>query len=84
MSDDVQMNFQYIIIITEEEKTWQLPKNQVLELPSSNQVEADTRIIMEALKSESTVTLEEITLLIPTFLFLCVMLTVTKHVTSDE
>ena len=60
-SDDVRMNFQYPIIVTAEEKTWQLSTNQVLELPSSNHVEADTRIIMEALKSENTETLEDIT-----------------------
>ena len=45
----------YPIIIAEEEKTWHLSSTKMLELPSSNHVEADTQIIMDALKKEKTV-----------------------------
>ena len=41
--------------ILSEEKTWSLTATSVEQLPSSNHVEADTRIILEASKSSNTV-----------------------------
>ena len=54
-SIDVRKNLKYELIVTEEEKTWKISRNSIVEPESSNHVEADTRIIMEALKSEGPV-----------------------------
>ena len=43
------------IIVTEEEKTWYITKDGILETPVNNHVEAETRKIMEAVKSEGPV-----------------------------
>ena len=43
------------IIVAEEEKTWCIIKDDILEAPGSNHVEADTKIIMEAAKSDGPV-----------------------------
>ena len=51
-SEEIRRKFLYPIIITEEEKTWHLSSTQKQELPRSNHVESDTRIIMEALRKE--------------------------------
>ena len=43
------------ILITEEDHTWLVSKTGIDELPSSNHIVADTRIILEALKSTNVV-----------------------------
>ena len=50
-STDVRKKLLHPIIVTEEEKTWYITKDHILETPGSNHVEADTKIIMEAGKS---------------------------------
>ena len=52
---DVRMELLHQIIVTEEQKTWYVIKDGILETPGSNHVEADTRIIMEAFKSDDPV-----------------------------
>ena len=47
MNDDNRRTLVHPIVITEEEKTWHITKNEVMEGLDSNHVEADTRIIME-------------------------------------
>ena len=50
--EEIRRKFSYSIIITEEEKTWHFSSTQMLELTNSSHVEADTRIILEALKKK--------------------------------
>ena len=57
-SEEIFRKFSYPIIITEEEKTWLLSSIRIQESPSSNHVEADTRIIMEALKKQKSAILK--------------------------
>ena len=47
----VQRNLQYPLIVTQEEHTWRITKDDVVELVSCNHIEADTRLILEASKS---------------------------------
>ena len=49
-SEEIRRKFSYPVIIKEEENTWHLSSIRIQELPRSNHVEADTRIIMEALR----------------------------------
>ena len=53
--DEVHTKFNVPIIVTEEEKTWSLTATGVEQLPSSNHIEADAIIILEASKSSNTV-----------------------------
>ena len=55
---DVRKDLQYKLIFTEEEKMWEISRNDIIELESSNHVEADTRIIMESLRSENHVVIK--------------------------
>ena len=52
---DVRKNLLHSIIITGEEKTWYITKDGILETPGSNYLGADTRIILEAVKSDGPV-----------------------------
>ena len=54
-SIDVRNELLHQIIVTKEEKTWYITKDGTLETPDNNDVEVDTRTIMEAVKSESPV-----------------------------
>ena len=51
-SINVQKKLLHPIIVTEKEKTWYTSKDGILKFPDNNHVEADTRIIMEAVKSD--------------------------------
>ena len=51
-SAEVRRYLKYPVVITDEEKTWYVTKHDILERRSSNHVEADTRILMEAIKSD--------------------------------
>ena len=57
-SEEICRKFSCPIIITEEEKTWHLSSIPIQESPSSNHVEVDTRIIMEASKKQKTTILK--------------------------
>ena len=54
-SNEFRTKLDIPVLITEEDHTWLVSKTGIEELPSSNHIEADTRIILEALKSTNVV-----------------------------
>ena len=57
-SEEVRKDLKYPVIVTEEEKTWGITTNSVMELLPCNHIEADTRLILEASKSELPVVIK--------------------------
>lgn len=52
---DFRKELTHPIFFTEKDKTWCIIKDSILETPSSNPVEADTRIIIKAVKFDGHV-----------------------------
>ena len=54
-SKSIREKLKYPLVVALEEKTWKITNSQVNEDLSCNHIEADTRLILEALKSKHSV-----------------------------
>ena len=54
-SINIRSKLQFELVVTQEHETWLITNDTISELLPSNHIEADTRLISEATKSDNTV-----------------------------